>query len=64
MIALLVWHEHRLPLTDLGKRSGRDQSNLSQAVTRLRKRMETNPSLAQAFDRVRQDLSRIHISQA
>jgi len=64
MIALLVWHDDRLSLTDLGKRLGRDLSSVSQAVNRLRKRMETNPSLALVLARVRQDLAEIQISHA
>jgi putative transposase len=64
MIALLVWHEDGLSLTDLGRRLGRDLSSLSQAVSRLRKRIEKNPSLARALDTVRQNLAEIHISQA
>jgi DNA-binding MarR family transcriptional regulator len=61
---MLAWHEAGLSLTDLGRRLGRDVSSLSRAVNRLRKRIEKNPSLARAFDRVRQDLAKIHISQA
>jgi hypothetical protein len=51
-------------LTDLGRRLGRDLSSLSQAVNRLRTRMEKNLALAPALDRVRQDLAEMHISQA
>jgi hypothetical protein len=64
MIALLVWHEDGLSLTDLGRRLGRDLSSLSQAVNRLSTRIEKNPALARALDRVRQNLAEIHISQA
>jgi hypothetical protein len=64
MIALLVWHEEGLSLTDLGTRSGRDLSSLSQAVNRLRKRIEKNPDLARALDRVRQNLAEIHIHKS
>jgi chromosome segregation and condensation protein ScpB len=64
IIALLVWLEDGLSLTDLGRRLGRDLCSLSQAVNCLRKRIEKNPSLAQALDRIRQDLAKIHISQA
>ena len=63
MIALLVWHEDGLSLTDVGRRLGRDLSSLSQAVNRLRKRMETYPFLARVLDTVGQDLAEIHISQ-
>jgi len=56
--------EERLSLSDLDKQLGRDLSSLSQAVSRLLKRMETNPSPAGAFARVRQDEAEIPISQA
>jgi putative transposase len=64
VIALLVRHEDRLSLTDLGKRLGRDLSSLSKAVNGLRRPMETNPSAAPAFDKIRQVRAEIHISQA
>jgi hypothetical protein len=50
-------------LTDLGRPLGRDLSSLSQAVNRLRIRMEKNPALARALDRVRQDPAEMHMSQ-
>jgi putative transposase len=64
MIALPVWHEDGLSLTDLGRRLGRDLSSLSQAVNRLRKRIEKNPSLARSLGKMRQSLAKTHISQA
>jgi len=47
--------EQPSPYTDAGKGLGRDLAGLSQAVNRLLKRMETNPSPARFLDTVRQD---------
>jgi len=57
VIALLVWYEDHLSLTDLCTRLGRDLSSLSRAVNRLRKRAETNPRLAAELERAREDLT-------
>jgi len=56
--------EQPSPYTDAGKGLGRDLAGLSQAVNRLLKRMETNPSPACARARVRPDPAEIPISQA
>ncbi|MFH1114300.1 MAG: transposase [Pseudomonadota bacterium] len=56
VIALLVWYEHHLSLTDLCTRLGRDLSSLSRAVNRLRTRAEANPRLAAQLEKVRGDL--------
>ncbi len=64
IIALLVWHEDHLSLTDLSTRLGRDLSSLSQAVNRLRKLAETNPRLAGELERLKEQLGQIPICQA
>jgi putative transposase len=64
MIALLVWHEDHLSLTELGTRLGRDLSSLSQAVNRLRKRAETNPRLAAELEKLKEELEQIPKCQA
>ena len=64
MIALLVWNDDHLSLTDLSTRLGRDLSSLSQAVNRLRTRAQTNPILAGQVERLNEQLAQIPICQA
>ena len=64
VIALLVWYEDHLALIDLSKRLGRDLSNLSQAVNRLRKGAETSPRPATELMRIRGDPAQMQICQA
>ena len=64
MIALLVWSDDHLSLTDLSTRLGRDLSSLSQAVNRLRMRAETNSLLAGQVERLKEQLGQIPICQA
>lgn len=42
MIALLAWYDDHLSLRDVATQPGRDLSSPSQAVNRLRRRLETN----------------------
>lgn len=64
MIALLVWHEDHLSLTDPGKRLGRGLSSPNKAVNGLCKRADTNPHLVGEPDRLKQELEQIAICQA
>lgn len=53
MLALLVWYDDRLSLTDLCTRLGSDLCSLSQTFNRLRTRAEANPCLAAGLESTR-----------
>ncbi len=55
MIALLVWCEDHLSLTELGTRLGRNLCSLSHAENRLRKRAEKNPRMTVELERMKEE---------
>lgn len=63
-IGMVVALRDRLPLIASVQRLRRDSSSLTQAVNRLRKRVETDLCLAGACDGMRQGHEKIDISQA
>jgi chromosomal replication initiation ATPase DnaA len=64
VIALLVWYEDHLSLTDPCTRFSRDLTSLSQAVNRLRTRAETNLRPAAELDRMKENPAQMRICQA
>jgi len=63
-IGMVVALRDRLPLIASVQLLRRDSSSLTQAVNRLRKRVETDPCLAGACDGMRQGREKIDMSQA